>query len=405
MSESAEGGDEGDDDDEEEEDHPDVAGARAIEFALPVVYERPAGVSWRMDPKTSFSDWTLEVVRIGRDVGNCAAGGVQLYHVHRSILAFGPRTSGVLKKSFVSSPSTSSRIELAIGVADAFPAFLDWSYYNYRAEKDECAIDAKHLPAFQLIAKKLHVPILEELVENELNWYKLDRLVNNHSLVQRIRTLFESACTVCNGRVLTFLFEVFINWIRHSNLSLKRFVRHFCSMLDEEGLLRILYHETLLDSTEIREGAKKFHALAVSSENSRRLCKLVARYCLSYEATLSRESFECLTNEACLPSLDLQSIPSLLKVALQVQAFPRTERHRCTELSEWAASFQRRFLAVFTPDFFLSHRDAMNAMQPLLLTLTPHCLLQMMAGLTSYVFARMEENVTDDEATAAAEAT
>jgi hypothetical protein len=48
----------------------------------------------------------------------------------------------------------------------------------------------------------------------------------------------------------------------------------------------------------------------VSNQSSHRLCNLVAHYWDSHQATLSRDSSECLTNEARLPSLDLQSVPS-----------------------------------------------------------------------------------------------
>jgi len=82
-------------------------------------------LSWRMDPSKSHSDWTIEVIR-GSSTG--------VYHVHKNILAVGPRKSGYFTKlfqdggRFAESRSSTSHIELNELAANAFPDVLDYAY-------------------------------------------------------------------------------------------------------------------------------------------------------------------------------------------------------------------------------------------------------------------------------------
>ena len=54
-------------------------------------------VSWRSDPKLGFSDWTLQVVY--RDSRN--KRHVDVYHLHRNIVAYGNRKSSYLQKDIM----------------------------------------------------------------------------------------------------------------------------------------------------------------------------------------------------------------------------------------------------------------------------------------------------------------
>jgi hypothetical protein len=90
---------------------------------------------WELDPKESYSDWTIEVHRQNDKNNNSIAGQqtVDTYHVHRNMLAFGICQSEyfttLFQSSFVETQSrTSSMMSLAEPAARAFPLFLNLVY-------------------------------------------------------------------------------------------------------------------------------------------------------------------------------------------------------------------------------------------------------------------------------------
>lgn len=82
-------------------------------------------LSWRGDPLQTHSDWTIVVVTSEFDS--------RTYHVHRSILSVGPRSSKYFANLFLEQghhykQSQTTRIELDEQDADSFPLFLDFMY-------------------------------------------------------------------------------------------------------------------------------------------------------------------------------------------------------------------------------------------------------------------------------------
>ena len=92
-------------------------------------HHRVNGLNWRMDPRTSFSDFTLEVVA----VENGAKKSRKLYHVHSNVIVWGPRRGGFFVQLFQdrmrqSPPSSTSRVQVTPAEAEAFPIMLDFMY-------------------------------------------------------------------------------------------------------------------------------------------------------------------------------------------------------------------------------------------------------------------------------------
>jgi hypothetical protein len=81
-------------------------------------------LSWRLDPDTSFSDWTVVIEEEG---GKSAS-----YHVHKCVLAAGNRKSdyfrNVFRSGLAESLSSTSNISLQRSAAAAFPVMLDYMY-------------------------------------------------------------------------------------------------------------------------------------------------------------------------------------------------------------------------------------------------------------------------------------
>ena len=85
--------------------------------------------SWRLDPETSLSDWTIEIVAMENDDGN---ESTHVYHVHKQNLAVGPRSSQYFAQlfrnggRFAESQTSTSRIPLHPLAAEHFEALLDY---------------------------------------------------------------------------------------------------------------------------------------------------------------------------------------------------------------------------------------------------------------------------------------
>lgn len=82
-------------------------------------------LSWRGDPHLTHSDWTIVVATSEFDS--------RTYHVHKSILSVGPRSSKYFANLFMGqgshyNQSQTTRIELDEQDADSFPLLLDFMY-------------------------------------------------------------------------------------------------------------------------------------------------------------------------------------------------------------------------------------------------------------------------------------
>jgi hypothetical protein len=82
---------------------------------------------WELDPRESFSDWTLEIA-LDDDPGR-----IDTYHVHRFALAVGERKSGYFErlfnsKGFLENETQTTRIKLAPSAAAAIPTMLSFMY-------------------------------------------------------------------------------------------------------------------------------------------------------------------------------------------------------------------------------------------------------------------------------------
>lgn len=86
-------------------------------------------LSWRQDPSASFSDWTVHVK------GKSSEAVGTAYHVHRTMLAIGPRRSQYFVRLTQGGASAmgdgiarASTLELEPSSIEAFPVYLDFVY-------------------------------------------------------------------------------------------------------------------------------------------------------------------------------------------------------------------------------------------------------------------------------------
>ena len=90
------------------------------------------GLSWRQNPSESFSDWTIEVIKEDNTKAQPSPAGVcAVYHVHRRVLAVGPKKSDYFAKLFKEIGSANrTQLRLSNREATVFPMALDYIYAN-----------------------------------------------------------------------------------------------------------------------------------------------------------------------------------------------------------------------------------------------------------------------------------
>ena len=125
--------------------------------------QMPLNLSWRSDPNSSFSDWTLEIVTKG---AGSSLKTKKLYHCHSNVLAWGPRRSEsfitLFQQRLIENPSDKkSQIELNPFEASAFPYLLDFMY----CEK-QVPLSARTACALYLLADRFEIHSLHKAIEN-----------------------------------------------------------------------------------------------------------------------------------------------------------------------------------------------------------------------------------------------
>ena len=179
-------------------------------------------LSWRMDPKESYSDWTIEIsyeVEEGgetdekSDDTKSANEGIirDTYHVHRMILGIGPKRCeyfvGLFQSgAFNESNSNTSHITLPQLAAEAVPSMLDYLYAHRTPEK---YITTNHAVGMRHLAQYLGCRILSVDVEQFVFYHLNDS--NCH-------IFYEHATFFADKKIVTKVQEWMVGFISKSKL-------------------------------------------------------------------------------------------------------------------------------------------------------------------------------------------
>jgi hypothetical protein len=153
-------------------------------------------LSWRSDPRESFSDWKVVVRHQGTHQ-------VEDYHVHRNIVGYGPRKSRYFAKEFLEfdrlvktkerNPDPVSQLTLPSGLAQVISFALD---YLYLTEGDtQPTLTAEKACLVYKLAERLEMPTLQTTVAE---FYRQHIKVSNMGKFLR-------AATVNDASKLTFV--------------------------------------------------------------------------------------------------------------------------------------------------------------------------------------------------------
>lgn len=262
-------------------------------------------LSWRLDPKRSLSDWTITVYIQGRLYH-------EIYYVHKSVLAVGPRRSlyfaaafqnrdphgelddnfgSTFDDSFVQAPvqkmppptqhidldKANCSLELEELAAESFPVLLDFLYSG------ELAVATHNVTALNALAERLQIKLLRRRIRDF--W-------TQDLTMETVCIYYEHARVFGDNRILAHA-EIYC--AEHLFEIREHAVIELLTTVDPLFFLHVITHPALTGA-------------------SLRLSLLVAVYCNIHKEELDAERFCELTGPLHLPVLEVKAAKALLEL-------------------------------------------------------------------------------------------
>ena len=260
-----------------------------------LVSSPPTGVSgtlgqrlcWRLNPAESLSDWKLKIF-------NRSTKDVELFHVHRVVLAVGPRGCEYFQDVFrqdetEKTANATSRVPLIASSCKLVPYFLDYVYGNEKFEIKS---------------------------SNALGLCYLADLFRNHSLWDRVTDYIEDDLGTANGKhhlCQYYIDAVYYDQDEFLDHILSVCARDLLSMMDENisctNLLR-----------EINPGHLCQILVEMEPSTELSLTNLITEYCSIHRDDLTMELFDHFTSRLLV--LNLSSAITLLEASLEYDIAP-----------------------------------------------------------------------------------
>jgi hypothetical protein len=237
-------------------------------------------LTWRLDPEQSLSDWTVILT-------NKITGEVKPYHLHKNILAVGPRKCdffvGVFRKT-KTQEIASNKTEMTMeGPAfDCFPHFLDFVYSTGALElTTETATPLRHLAkcfGLKIMFKQATEFLLKDIsLSNIITYYK-------HSVI-----LVDEKITAMAAKHIT------------KNIMKVEPAGELIKTMDSDFFLRVV------TAPEIELRKEQYH-----------MSFLVAEFCKINKERIDTDVFVKLTDEKILPVVDHSVALSLLEMEADI---------------------------------------------------------------------------------------
>lgn len=268
-----------------------------------------AELSWRLNPEKSLSDWILQIVTKGNNMP------VDTYHVHKSVLAVGPRRSNFFAQAFrpksqqqsprstVVDDDTATSVDQLTAAGPSFTISVDAVSHTSRL-----VLEDKAAEAIPVILDYIYTGNLAICTENACALHYLSQQFEIKALRRQVKDFWINAINMDN---LTKYYQdarVFKD---------ERILAHaeeYCAQhifdVDENRVVEIL---TTLDPY--------FFLRVVSSERlqkdngtSYRLSLLVAVYCNIHKSELNESLFLRLTAASHIPKLEVKAAMVLIEL-------------------------------------------------------------------------------------------
>lgn len=242
------------------------------------VETEPEQLTWRLDPQISLSDWTIKVIT--RETRQA-----EYYHVHKNILAVGPRRGEYFVRNFRNSArmnkdtGSSTEVHLMSVAAKCIPQLLDYMYSNegHLYITTELATGLRHLAQFFGI-RPLHKKVMDFIVEdlsmkNVVQYYRDAVVLDDDNILDR-------AAEHCADNIME---------IEKANSLLLTSI--------DPAFFRRLMMSDKIDSKE-----KHYH-----------ISLLLAEYCMLNKQILDDQDFVRLSDARCLPVVHHEAALTLME--------------------------------------------------------------------------------------------
>ena len=234
-------------------------------------------LTWRLDPVVSLSDWTIKVF-------NKETRQAQAYHVHKNVLAVGPRKSEYFVRYFLShdnvnSSQKSTDIWLERVSADCMPFFLDYIY----STEGKLVINTGNAVGMRHLAQYFGNRILHQ---------KVMKFILSDLSMENVLTYYQDSLTVDDEKVT----EITAQKCAENILSIDK---------KNEMLVHIdpSFFRRIMGSKHIDSDEKKYH-----------LSLLLAEYCQLNKKHLDDQDFTRLTSDRFLPLVHFNAALILLEM-------------------------------------------------------------------------------------------
>jgi len=244
-------------------------------------------LSWRGDPLQTFSDCTI-IVAISEFES-------RKYHVHKTILSFGPRSSRYFSRLFMEGSNlynqsqSSTRIELDERDADMFPLFLDFMY--------DTSPDANDNESLNLNVKEDFSP------SNAVSLRHLARVFDCEGLMLAVNKFIKNDLSLNTGPV--YLIQAHLYQDDRLVKSAKRLCIENFTSLETRSITRLPQELFRSIMTAVIERSKGAHDISIEEEDalSYHLSEVVCQYFEKYPDRMTVKLLLELTDESVMPKI------------------------------------------------------------------------------------------------------
>lgn len=272
-------------------------------------------LSWRGDPHMTHSDWTIVVATSEFDS--------RTYHVHKSILSVGPRSSKYFSRLFLEeghhyNQSQTTRIELDEQDADSFPLFLDFMYNT------GAGMDASDDDSLSLVIGD------DFTTSNAVSLRHLARVFDCEGLMLAVNKFIQKDLSLKTGPL--YLTQAYLYQDERLVESAKRLCIENFTQLDARAITRLpmaLFRSIVTSVVERSKTTLDCNAEDVDNL-SYQLSEVVCQYFEKHPDRLSVELLLELTSESIMPRI--ASEPAIGFTALARELNPKEIR---PDSKEW----------------------------------------------------------------------
>jgi BTB/POZ domain len=263
---------------------------------LPSVDGEEEVLSWRLDPDVSLSDWTVRVT-------NSTDNSVTVYHLHRNILAVGPRKSEYFVEMFKNRGKlgeAATDVRLPEPAAVAVPLLLDFVY----SPQGKLELATETSAGLRHLAKLFGIRTLHKQVTQ---FIQRDLSLSNALLY------YKDAVSLGDDKVAAWA-------ARHCARNLLK-IDPQNSLL---GGMEPSFLALVLQSAELHENAGNKSGGFSVKKRSFHASALVASYFKLSQERLTEENFRMLANEKVLPFIDFKVALDLLELEADIAPIGRS---------------------------------------------------------------------------------